>query len=84
MVLGPPIPDARGQAKQMDSHAHIIQLKRKFRYMTHFTSMYRARDANAIVDKFETSQQKIAAMISSAKNSPRAYLTLIAANSSPG
>lgn len=41
-------------------------------------------DSSAIVDKMDTSQQKIAAMVYSARNTPRAYLALVEAGAAPG
>ena len=41
-------------------------------------------DANARAEKFETSQQKVAGMVYSAKSRPRAYTELIANGASPG
>jgi hypothetical protein len=40
-------------------------------------------DSHAIAEKFETSQQKVAAMIFSAKTTPRAYLALVEAGAAP-
>ncbi len=41
-------------------------------------------DANAIAEKFDTAQQKVAAIVYSAKHRPRAYTELSANGASPG